>query len=210
MIEKDKLEINIIYDIRDKNEENINIFGYNFVKNNKSICKMIINDKEYEITQKYNIKNYNDNKLIIKLKGIAQVTSMEDMFSGCSSLLSLPDISNWNTYNITNMSYLFNGCRSLLSLPDISKWNTSNVTNMRGMFNICQSLSSIPDISKWDTHNFINISGIFRCCSSLSSIPDISKWNTNNVTDMSWIFYGCRPYHLYPIFQNGILIMLQR
>ena len=39
-------EINIIYDI---NKEEINIFGSEFVKNNKNICKMEIDNKEYEI-----------------------------------------------------------------------------------------------------------------------------------------------------------------
>ena len=31
---------------------------------------MIIDNKEYEITEKYNVSNYNKNKLQIKLKGI--------------------------------------------------------------------------------------------------------------------------------------------
>ena len=31
----------------------------------------------------------------------------------------------------------------LLSLPDISKWNTQNVTDMSDMFRHCQSLSSL-------------------------------------------------------------------
>ena len=52
------------------------------------------------------------------------------MFDGCYALISLPDISKWNTNNVTNMSYMFYGCSSLESLPDISKWNTNNVTNM--------------------------------------------------------------------------------
>jgi len=56
---------------------------------------------------------------------------------------------------------------------------------------------------------------IFRGCSILLSLPDISKWNTNNVTDMSYMFNDCsilsslpdiQSYHLYLIFQNGILI----
>ena len=46
------------------------------------------------------------------------------------------------------MSYLFNGCTSLSSLPDISQWNTNNVTNMICIFNGYESLSSFPNISK--------------------------------------------------------------
>ena len=59
---------------------------------------------------------------------------MSYIFFGCSSLLSLPNISKWNTNNVTNMSHIFFGCSSLSSLPDISKWNTNNVINMMGIF----------------------------------------------------------------------------
>ena len=91
MFEKDISEINIIYDIKEKNS--INIFGYNFVKNNANICKMVIDNKEYKITEKYNIKNNNNNNLKIILKGIDNVTDMSSMFYDCSSLISLPDVS---------------------------------------------------------------------------------------------------------------------
>ena len=37
------------------------------------------------------------------------------------------DLSKWNTNNVTNMYSLFSGCSSILSLPDLSKWNTNNV-----------------------------------------------------------------------------------
>ena len=111
----------------------IRIFGAKFVENNKNKCKMIIDNKEYEITNKYNIENYkknNNNKINIKLKGINNVTNMSYMFYGCSLLSSLPDISKWNTNNVTNMNYMFCKCLSLSSLPDISKWNTNNVTTV--------------------------------------------------------------------------------
>jgi len=42
------------------------------------------------------------------------------MFAGCTSLISLPDISNWKTNNIKNMNGLFYNCSSLKALPDIS------------------------------------------------------------------------------------------
>ena len=62
-IVKDKQEINIIYKINKEKSSNIKIFGSEFVKNNKNICKMIIDNIEYEITEKYNISNYNKNKI---------------------------------------------------------------------------------------------------------------------------------------------------
>ena len=120
MLKENKSEIKIIYNINNKDEDFeeedeqiINIFEAEFVKNNKIICKMIIDEKEYEISEKYKITNFNNNILEIKLKGIKNVTDMSNMFGGCSSLSSLPDISKWNTNNITDMSCMFYGCSKL-------------------------------------------------------------------------------------------------
>ena len=72
MFNTDISEINLIYDISkkdkmiEKDRNYINIFGSEFVKNNKNICKLIIDNKEYEITEKYKIKKYNKN--IYKIK----------------------------------------------------------------------------------------------------------------------------------------------
>ena len=37
-------------------------------------------------------------------------------------LISLPDISRWNIYNVSDISYLFSEFNSLVSFPDIFKW----------------------------------------------------------------------------------------
>ena len=62
------------------------------------------------------------------------------------------------------MSWIFCSCNSLISLPDISKWDTKNVTNMSHMFSSCSSLNSLPDISKWDTKNVTDMSDMFKYC----------------------------------------------
>ena len=69
------------------------------------------------------------------------------MFEGCSSLITLPDISKWSTENVTDMKDMFRGCESLESFPDISLWETSNVENMANMFKGCKIK---PDTSKWN------------------------------------------------------------
>ena len=102
---------------------------------------------------------------------------MSYMFSNCSSLTLLPNISKWNINNVTNMSYMFYKCSSISSLPNISKLNLNNVTNMSYMFSNCSSLTSLPDISKWNI-NFTIIEGMFYNCLSLISF-DISEYNTN-------------------------------
>jgi len=103
------------------------------------------------------------------------VTNMSQIFRGCSSLMSLPDMSKWDTKNVSNMSHLFDECSSLIILPDLSKWDIKNVTNIHSMFERCFSLLSLPDISKWDTKNVTNMSNLFHGCTSLISLPDISK-----------------------------------
>ena len=69
------------------------------------------------------------------------------------------------TYKVNNMNEMFYLCSSLISLPDISKWDTSNVEYMEGVFYGCESLISLPDISKWNIDKvwtlvifFINVS----------------------------------------------------
>ena len=113
---KNESEIKIIYDINKKDiwSKRINIFGAEFVENNKNICKMIIDDKEYEISEIYNIGNFNNDILEIKLKGIENVTNMSYMFWRCSSLSSLPDISKWNTNKATSMMGMFYGCPNII------------------------------------------------------------------------------------------------
>ena len=135
---KDISKINIIYNIN--NNHNVKIFGSEFVKNNKYNCKIIIDNKEYKITEKYYLNNYNSNILEINLKGINNITNMSYMFDGCLSLSSLPDISKWNINNVINMSFMFTSCSSLSSLPDISKWNTNNVTDMSYIFDRCLNI----------------------------------------------------------------------
>ncbi len=53
------------------------------------------------------------------------------------SLISLPDISLWNTSEVNNMSCMFYNCESLKVIPDIYKWNINSVTNLINMFSDC-------------------------------------------------------------------------
>ena len=133
----DNNEISMEYNIED--ETRIKIFGNTFVKNNKNKCKIVFENKEYDLIEHFNIKKYSKekyDKLNLKLRYINNITDMSCLFSGCVSLLSLPDISKWNTFNIKNMEDIFYYCKSLKYLPDISKWDTSNVEDMAFMFEI--------------------------------------------------------------------------
>jgi len=156
--------------IEDKNKEII-ILDRKDEENELIACYKF---EEIEDKDKLNIlfKNENNegNKIEIKLRII---NKMKDM-NGIIETKELK-LSKWNTNNVTNISYLFSGCKSLLFLPDISKWNINNVKNISSLFFGCKSLSSLPDISKWNINKVKNISSLFSGCESLSSIPNISK-----------------------------------
>ena len=102
-------EIKIKYKITE--EENIRIFGDEFVNNNKHLCKIIINGKEEELCPFYNTKNINlknDKILRIKLKGINNITNMSYMFCFCDSLIEV-DLSKINISKVIYLSNLFCG-----------------------------------------------------------------------------------------------------
>ena len=117
----------------------------------------------------------------------SKVTSMRDMFRGCSSLTSL-DLSNFNTSNVTSMYDTFYNCSSLTSL-DLSSFDTSKVTNMSNMFDGCRSLTSL-DLSSFNTSKVTDMYKMFQNCSALTSL-DLSSLDTSKVTNMTGMFSDC-------------------
>lgn len=109
----------------------------------------------------------------------SNIIRMDYMFSGCSSLITIPLL---NTSNVTNMNYMFMGCSSLTSVPLL---NTSKVTDMWDIFLGCSSLVSIP---KLDTSNVTDMTSMFFYCTNLKFIPLL---NTSKVTNMTWMFHTC-------------------
>ena len=227
-------EITIIYQIIKELDTKITLFGETFVKNNKDKCKLIIDGKEQDLIEC--IDNQNNNKLfdfkeeyteiVIKLKGIKNITDASYMFKDCVALIALPDfgkwdtskvtnfeglffccwtllhisngISNWNTINVKSFYGMFISCFYLMYLPDISKWNTKNLENIEELFHGCESLRKIPDISKWNIEKVKNLNFVFTDCKSLTSLPDISKWNTSNVTELIGLFEQCESLESLP------------
>ena len=108
------------------------------------------------------------------------ITNMQDMFYGCSSIISI-DFSNFDSSSVTNMKAMFAFCYSLKSL-DLSNFKTSNVSIMINMFYCCKSLTTL-NLSTFDTSKIDSLEGFFCGCSSLEYI-DISNFNTTSVTTL--------------------------
>ena len=117
----------------------------------------------------------------------SEVTDMNNMFSGCSSLSSL-DLSHFDTGNVINMGYLFYKCYSLTNI-DLTGFDTKNVTDMSFMFGYCSSLTSI-EFGDFDTCNTINMQSMFISCSNLS-VLDLSNFNTSNLKIILGMFSDC-------------------
>ena len=101
-------QITLLYDIGNK-QNSIFIFGKYFVKNNKNNCNLLINGKKRELCSKLYLNEINIQNNIIEIKLIENkhITKMSNMFRDYSSLVSLPDISKWNTMNVTDMNSIF-------------------------------------------------------------------------------------------------------
>ena len=145
---------------------------------NLNISPIISSIKINNITYDGSTTELFQNNYLIPSLINSNVTNMDSIFYNCFSLISLPDISNWDTSNV-------------ISLPDISKWDTSNVIDMGSMFCCCLSLVLMPDISRWNTLNAKKIYYMFLGCNSLISIPDISKWNVSNANFINSMFSEC-------------------
>ena len=71
----------------------------------------------------------------------SNLTSMQEMFYGCTNLTSL-DLSSFNTSNVTSMKEMFNNCNKLVTL-NISNFDIDDATNMAWMFKNCSSLMHV-------------------------------------------------------------------
>ena len=201
--------LNFQLEYKATNGREIKLFDSYFVKENKDKCKIIYNEKEYELTEYFEVGNNlnNDNNLIkIQLKIDNNITNIANMFKGCLTLLSFRDISN--LYDCNNMNESFNKSETNNFIDESNNLN-ENEEN-KNFYNDDITVSSIPSntniseltginesINKFDaqSNNIFNnvtiMDSMFEGCSLLISLPDISKWDIKNVINMNNMFNGC-------------------
>lgn len=140
----------------------------------------------------YSCSNYFPNnkesrlEIEILMKDNKHLSSMAELFSKCSSLLSV-NLSSFNTIRVNDFSKMFYVCSSLQSVNFIC--HTGKVLNMSCLFESCVSLKEI-DLRYLDTRNVSSMKYLFCDCSSLSKIH-MENLNTNTVEDMSYMFNYC-------------------
>ena len=126
--EFNKNKINIIYKTDEEGEENI--FGDEFVKNNKNNIELIINGNKNDLIERYKLREGENNiKIIIKNK----ITNLQKMFYDCKSLKNIKGLEYLDTKDVKNFGYMFLGCSSLSDTRGLENWNVSKGND----FSIC-------------------------------------------------------------------------
>ena len=194
-------------DEKEYTEDVIRILGKYFVTQNKNKCKIIYNNKKYELKEYFDEidTNYNIEIKEIKLKliGINNITDMQAMFDGCCHLTSVTEskFENIPTYNnelydsffdIYNSSSLFKDKESedknagINNNLDINyEWNKEYIQS-RDLYFDCL-------LSPFEKISLINKkSNNYSLENSLSNfIKNISSADICKIRNISFMFYGC-------------------
>ena len=166
-----------------------NIFGSEFVNNNKDNIKLIFNKgKPISLVDKFFLKK-GENR--IKLLIEKELTDLSYMFYDCSALKNIHDLKYLNTSKVTNFSKLFYVCSSLADINSIRYWDVSKGKNFSYLFTGCTSLINLSPLETWNVQNGVNFSYMFCRCLNLMNINPLKKWNVSKGKNFSNMFSGC-------------------
>ncbi|WP_299800567.1 BspA family leucine-rich repeat surface protein [uncultured Maribacter sp.] len=118
---------------------------------------------------------------------LAQVTSLKQMFRGCSSFNGI--VNNWDISTINDISGLFYEAETF-NRP-LANWNTTAVTDMSYTFYEAELFNEPLD--SWNTAAVTTMSNMFYHAEDFNQ--NINNWNVSNVTDMSNLFFYARVFN---------------
>lgn len=121
----------------------------------------------------------------------SSVTSINNMFNGCTSLTSLDGLQNIDVSNMTALVGVFSGCTALTNISAIAGWNPYQVKNINSLFYHCSSITSFASLQNWITGQLTNINQAFRGCSSLINLGGLMGFNVGQCTSLSYLFADC-------------------
>ena len=122
--------------------------------------------------------------------GFEGLTSLYRWFYYCPNLTTVNNLSALKTLNVTSMESMFQGCSSLTEL-DLTGFNTSNTTTMASMFQGCSSLSEL-NLSSFVVSKVENTSSMFSGCTNLENIYATADWSASAINSSSSnMFYDC-------------------
>ena len=118
------------------------------------------------------------------------ITSTALWIYGFDNLTTISGLEYLNTSNVTDMNRMFYGCSSLTNL-NLSTFDTSNLINLEATFADCSSLVTI-DLSNWRTPNMAHVAWTFGRCPNLKTIYVSEGWSTESLSGEGIsMFEGC-------------------
>lgn len=124
-------------------------------------------------------------------------------FSGCSSLVTPPDLSGLHYAKGSTFRETFNQCYSLASAApmNVTEIDTSKTNQFRSMYWQCTSLTDASPMQvTFETAAQYTFYQMFLSCRSLATIPDISSITTAGDQSMYRMFYNCTSLTAPPDF----------
>ena len=146
---------------KSSNDNQIRLFGSDFVNKNKDKCKIIYNEQEYDLMEYFKFDNgFNHNYSIkIQLRINNNITDISYMFYDCKELLSISDLSIDN-FEIADINNSFDENNSNNSCE---KSNNSNEIDISETFyNENLTLSSIQKNINSSEYKEINDLNYFK------------------------------------------------
>lgn len=117
------------------------------------------------------------------------LTNLQNFFLGCSVLVTINNLSTFDTAQVANFRAMFSGCLALGNV-DIGVMITASATTMNSMFYNCNAMTDFPSVGI-DTSNVADMSSTFRWCHGVLTTGFMNNFDFGNVTTMSSMFYDC-------------------
>ena len=114
---------------------------------------------------------------------LTNMTTFETMFSGCSSIVTIPGMDSWDVSNITSMASMFS--LAVKFNQSLNSWDVSAVENMTSVF--INAIAFNGNIASWVPSACTTMRQMFMNATAFNQ--DIGSWNTGNVTSMYRMFY---------------------
>ena len=146
-----------------------NIDGFQFMYNSKAISIHLKNINFTGSLE--SLFDGCDNLSDLTYSGLtidSNVTDASNCFNDCKKLTTVPNLFNGAQTGLTTLDDMFSGCSNLTTI-DLSSWKFGQVTSMRSMFGGCSNVQTI-DITGIDTSQMTsdsNMKYIFNACPSL-------------------------------------------
>lgn len=130
--------------------------------------KQVVSTNVYDIEFTYNAQGVLNNQVggskVLEILGFNTegMTTLANVFNGCSALTTIPLL---DYTNITSVDSMFSECTSLITVPG---FNLPSATTLQGTFYGCTGLTSMPNITLGQS-SLLSVSNMFDGCTEIAS-----------------------------------------